>query len=419
MPVGIRNIMSDTINERAKILLFAASFPPPAAGGSVEYLYNIFSRFPAGSVVIHTGNADREQADISDRKLQQLIIRSSYIIHVVNGHKTTKLHRMVQNLLWPLNACRLIIKEQPNVIAIGEFGVVSIAVLAFRMLFKTPYVLFTYAEEITYLDSRPLYKRLLLQVLKYASAVFTVSEYTRSLLIERGAPSQVIHKVLPSVGEGKCIPASKEDLERASTKYGLHGKRVLLTVGRIVERKGHETVIQALPTILRQIPNMKYVIVGIGPYEKALIGTINSLGLNEHVAFAGCADNAELSALYDLCDVFVMPHRELPGTNDTEGCPTVFLEASAHGKPCIGGNAGGVSDAILHGRTGYIVDGTDEDAISEKVLYLINNPEVMAKMGEAGRQYTSTLTPERNGETVRLVIEEVIRNNITKQSNMI
>jgi len=400
--------MAETNGANNKILLFTASFPPPAAGGSVEYLYNIFSHFQPGTVVINTGNSGKEMSDVIDQKLQQHVIRSSHIIHVVNGHRATKLHRLAQNILWPLNACRLIAKEKPDLVAIGEFSIVSIAALAFRIFFKLPYVLFTYAEEITYIDTRPLYKKLLNSVLKNAIAVFAVSEYTRQLLIERGTAPQIIHKVLPSVGENKCLVASKEDIERTLIKYGLVGKKVLLTVGRIVERKGHETVIQVLPDLLKQNPNIKYVIVGIGPYENILRRKITNRGLHEQVALAGCADDSELSALYDLCDVFVMPHRELPNTNDTEGCPTVFLEASAHGKPCIGGNAGGVADAILHGKTGLIIDGTNPAELSGAIMYLLNYPEVAKQMGESGREYVSTLTPEANSKAVQIYLSSVI-----------
>lgn len=392
-----------------KILFFTASFPPPAAGGSVEYIFNIISNLPPKSVEVHTGNADPNFVPEFDRSFPQNIIRHNYIIHVVDGYKAGKLERLREYLLWPASGIISVLINRPDIIHIGEYNISGLAALAAYKLFKIPYVLYTYAEEITYLGTRPLHNKLFLAVLKNATAVITVSEYTRDLLTERGTDPARIHKILPAVGQQKITNSSSEEIELTRGKFGLNEKKVLLTVGRLVERKGHDVLIKALPSIIQSYPATQYVIVGTGPQENFLKKLVSEMLLDSHVTFAGRLDDNELGNLYEICDIFIMPHRLIASTMDTEGCPTVFLEAGAHGKPVIGGNAGGVADAILHGKTGYIVDGTDDDAIAQKVLYLFNNPELMAKMGGAGRQYTSTLTPERNGEAVRCLSEELIK----------
>ena len=103
-----------------------------------------------------------------------------------------------------------------------------------------------------------------------------------------------------------------------------------------------------------------------------------------------------------------MPHRQIKNTLDTEGCPTVFLEASSHGKPVIGGNAGGVSDAIINGQTGYIIDGTDQVALEGIILKLLTNEDLSKKMGEAGRRYTMALTPLNNADKVLQISMKVV-----------
>jgi phosphatidylinositol alpha-1,6-mannosyltransferase len=147
----------------------------------------------------------------------------------------------------------------------------------------------------------------------------------------------------------------------------------------------------------------RYVIVGTGPEENKLKEMVRQAGLQNSVLFTGEIENNELACWYEICDIFVMPHRELPETRDTEGCPTVFLEAGAHGKPVIGGRDGGVADAILHDHTGFIIDGTDASKVAESVCYLLKNPELTARMGAAGRAYVATLSPGSRAAAIQMI----------------
>jgi len=285
---------------------------------------------------------------------------------------------------------------------IGEFNVASIAVLIAKKMLSIPFVMFTYAEEITYITGRPMYLRLLKIVLHNADAIITVSDYTIGVLLELGADPNRIHKVLPAVGPDKLVVVAKE-VDAIRMKYSLTNCRVLLTVGRLVERKGHATVIEALPMILQLFPLARYVIVGTGPEENKLKEMVRQAGLHEYVLFTGEIDNNELACWYEICDIFVMPHRNIPTSRDTEGCPTVFLEASAHGKPVIGGKDGGVADAILHDRTGFIIDGTDARELAESVCYLLKTPDLAVRMGSAGRVYVATLGLESRAAAIQQI----------------
>ncbi len=391
-----------------KVLLLAQSFPPPAAAGSVQYLFNIFSALPPQTAVVMTGNADPARSREFDRNFPQRIIRFPFIAHVAYGHRRGRLARAGEYLLWPLTAAWLIWRERPQVVHIGEFNVASITALMARKLFGIPYVLFTYAEEITYITTRPAYLRLLKAVLRNADAIVTVSDYTRGVLQELGAPPERIYKVLPPVGDDKRVPVKAAAAEALRAKYAIQGRRVLLTVGRLVERKGHATVLEALPAIRRSFPEALYVVVGSGPEEQKLKKLVLQAGLQEHVLFTGGVDDGELACWYEICDILVMPHRSL-ANSDTEGCPTVFLEAGAHGKPVVGGRDGGVADAILDGRTGFTIDGTDAAKLAEKVCYLLGNPEAALEMGRAGRAYVSTLRPECSAAAIQRINEEVVR----------
>lgn len=369
----------------------------------MEYIYNIIKHLPPKSVVVHTGNEDVSQAARVDKGIPQRIVRSRFVSSVIAGGPRRRLDKLItlrQYLLWPIIGFWLIIREQPQVVHLGEVNFAGMASVLSQKLFGIPYVVYTYAEEITTLRSRRLHRWWLYFILRRASALVTVSEYTRNLLMECGVLGDRIYKVLPAVRSQKVELAKAEQISEIRAKYHLENRRVLLTVGRLVERKGHATVIDALVRIRSTHPDTCYVIVGAGPLEKSLKMRSSQACLDAHVIFTGLVDDAELACLYEICDVFVMPHREIRDTADTEGCPTVFLEASAHGKPVVGGNAGGVADAILDQRTGFIIDGTQSNLVADAVSRLLENPLMSRQMGLAGREYTSMLRPESNALAV-------------------
>ena len=167
-------------------------------------------------------------------------------------------------------------------------------------------------------------------------------------------------------------------------KFGVLGKRVLYTVGRLDERKGHDLVIRALPSIIRQVPNVIYLIGGEGPHLSKLKQLVRELDLQDYVRFCGFIEPEDILAFHHAGDVFVMPNRILPD-GDTEGFGIVFLEAGATGRPVIGGRAGGAVDAIVDGTTGLLVDPYSHEELVEKTITLLKNEELAIKLGEKAR----------------------------------
>jgi phosphatidylinositol alpha-1,6-mannosyltransferase len=390
--------------------MFTGSFPP-GAGGSIEYIVNIFSKLPAGSATVNTGSADHPQAAAFDAEFPQKVVRKAFIVNVLDGEKYGRARKFLGRLRWVASAFSMIARTRPDVVHIGEYNYTFLAALLARVLFKTPYIIYTYAEEITYLTTRPSRLRLFQMAIAHAAAIITVCDYTKNVLIECGADASKIHKILPSVGDSKRTLLAPAQIESVRQKYKLSGRRVLLTVGRLEERKGHLSVIDAMPEILRKFPATVYVVVGIGPFRDRIKMQVERAGLGNSVIFAGRAPDEDVAALYEVCDIFVMPHRELALSHDTEGCPTVFLEAGAHGKPVIGGNAGGVADAIVDGQTGYIVDGTDAAQIALKVVTLLGDGNLSRSMGAAGREYVALLTPGISAAAIERINEAVIARN--------
>jgi phosphatidylinositol alpha-1,6-mannosyltransferase len=169
-------------------------------------------------------------------------------------------------------------------------------------------------------------------------------------------------------------------------RFGLEDKRILLTLARLVERKGQDKVIEALPLVKKEIPDVHYVICGRGNDEARLRRLVAEKGVEGEVVFAGFVPNEERGAFYDACDVYVMPSREIPDKGDIEGFGMTYLEANAFGKPVIGGKSGGVSEAVIDGVTGLLVDPCDVEAIAAACIRLLRNSELAGRLGMQGRE---------------------------------
>jgi phosphatidylinositol alpha-1,6-mannosyltransferase len=155
----------------------------------------------------------------------------------------------------------------------------------------------------------------------------------------------------------------------------------------LIERKGHDRVLSALPRIVEHFRDTLYCIVGIGPYEGKLREQVKRLNLEESVRFMGRVSEEELVFLYNACQVFVMPSREISEGGHVEGFGIVYLEANACGKPVIGGRSGGVLEAIREGQTGWLVDPDSASDLADKIIDLLSHPEKAQALGEQGLQW--------------------------------
>ncbi len=216
---------------------------------------------------------------------------------------------------------------------------------------------------------------------RQADAVIAQGQFTADNLVGLGVDPSRIHFFSPGVDTRRFEPGPKDT--ELIARYGLAGKRVLLTLSRLDERKGHDRVLQAMPSILSAIPDALYLIVGAGGMRDRLLNIVGELGIAEHVLFVGAVPNDAVAAHYRLGDVFIMANRTLPD-GDTEGFGLVFIEAGACERPVIGGKAGGVPAAIDHGSTGLLVDGESPGEIAAAAIELLGNPDRCAQMGVRG-----------------------------------
>jgi phosphatidylinositol alpha-1,6-mannosyltransferase len=142
-------------------------------------------------------------------------------------------------------------------------------------------------------------------------------------------------------------------------------------------------VLEALAKVVREAPNVKYLIAGDGPEKDRLQEQARQLGIADKVIFAGDVPHGEIRDFYNLCDVFIMANRLEEG-GDVESFGMVFTEANAVGKPVIGGRSGGTAEAVLDGKTGFLADPGNADEIAQRLLLLLENEDLAKRMGSAG-----------------------------------
>jgi glycosyltransferase involved in cell wall biosynthesis len=203
--------------------------------------------------------------------------------------------------------------------------------------------------------------------LQDADRILAVSNYTRErLLAEVGlAPANV--SLLPNTFDaGRFTIRSKP--ARLLRRYNLAPDQpVLLTVSRLVgseKYKGYDSLLRALPEVRKEIPELRYVIVGKGDDRVRLERMIAEMGLGDCVTLAGFVPDEELCDYYNLCDVFAMPSKR-------EGFGIVYLESMACGKPTLGGNKDGAIDALAGGELGALVDPDNQRQLAEMLVQLL------------------------------------------------
>jgi phosphatidylinositol alpha-1,6-mannosyltransferase len=213
-----------------------------------------------------------------------------------------------------------------------------------------------------------------------------LGEFTRSAIAKSVTKeaAQSMVKIAPGIDTDHFSPINANQLRE---ELGLTHKKVIVSVGRLVHRKGQDVLIEAMPAIIEEVPEAHILMIGEGPYRSYLENRVKALGLQEKVTFIGRVQYADLPQYICVGDLFVMPSRSRLAGLEVEGLGIVYLEASACGLPVIAGNSGGAPDAVLQGETGLVVDGTSKTDVAAAVVELLLDAGRSKAMGIAGRQW--------------------------------
>lgn len=222
---------------------------------------------------------------------------------------------------------------------------------------------------------------------KKLSRIVAVSEYTKRQIVALGVSEPEKILIIPNgVDELKFYPANGE----VKWEYfGLQpGSKVLLTLARLIPRKGQDTIIKALPKILSTVPEIVYVIAGAGKesWKSHLQELVNKNGLQDKVKFLGFVTEEEKLWLYQLASVYVMVSKDPGEEGDSEGFGITYLEANACGLPVIGSKTGGIPEVVKDNSNGLIVKPDDTEKITSALLKLLTEPQLYSRLSQNGRE---------------------------------
>lgn len=273
----------------------------------------------------------------------------------------------------------IVLQWRPQCILALNIGYGGLAAWVFSFLYPVQYIVFAYGYEFEKMKKNVVMRSLYCKIYSRAEAVIACSEAVRERLKDFGVPSSKIEVIYPAADPSKFFPVEKA--QEFLTRKGLGGRRMIFTAGRLVERKGHAQVLRAMVLLIKEFPNLIYGIAGTGPEEEKLRTLARGLGLESFVHFFGKVADEDLNFLYNACEFFMMPSREIPEKGQVEGFGIVYLEAAACGKASIGGKSGGVAEAVVDGETGFLVDPESVDEIAAKMRLFLIHPEKGVQMG--------------------------------------
>lgn len=245
-----------------------------------------------------------------------------------------------------------------------------------RELWQAPLVVSFHGYDFSTLPRKEgagIYHRLF----ETADAVTVNSDYTRARVEKLGCPPSKLDK-LPVGLDPDAFPFRERAL-----KVGEPVR--LLTVGRLVEIKGHEYVIRAVAKLREHRPGIRYDIVGDGTLRSKLAQIIEHLGLGKTVTLHGACNSTEVQRLMADAHLFVLASVNVEG--DQEGQGLALQEAQACGLPVVATQHGAFPEGILAGKSGFLVPESDVEALAGRLGFLVEHPEAWPVMGRCGRAF--------------------------------
>ena len=354
--------------------LFITNDFGPRAGGIETFVHGLIERLPKGSVIVYTS----AQANAQTFDAEWLL---KYGVEVIRDRS---------KILLPtprvIKACqKLISNRKLSKVAFGAAAPLAMMARAMRSAGAQKVVALTHGHEVWWAKVPP-FSFAIRYMSKNIDAITYLGDYTRgeiSKALSEADASKLV-QIAPGIDVDHFIPTDSSNLR---AELGLTDKSVIISVGRLVHRKGQDKLIAALPEIKTAVPNVHLVLVGVGPHQDYLEKLALKLNVSDCVTFIGRINYAELPKYICLGDIFAMPSRSRFFGLEVEGLGIVYLEASACGLPVVGGKSGGAPDAVLVGETGMVVDGTNSSEIGDACIELLNNPELCALMGANGRAW--------------------------------
>ena len=355
-------------------VLFVTNDFGPRAGGIETFIIGLIERRPFGQTIVYTSaQTNSEQYDA--------VWLANYGVRVIRDR--SKILLPTPRVAFHLK--KIIRKEGITTAAFGAAAPLGLLSAGMKRAGVVRTVALTHGHEVWWAKVFP-FNLLLRRIGSTVDVLTYLGEFTRSA-ISKGLTAKAqesMVKIAPGIDVEHFIPTDATVLRNS---LGLSDKKVIVSVGRLVHRKGQDRLIEAMPEILKSIPQAHLLLVGEGPYREHLQTLVKKHNLEASVTFIGRIQYKDLPTYICVGDIFAMPSRSRLMGLEVEGLGIVYLEASSCGLPVLAGDSGGAPDALVQNETGLVVNGTDDQQIAKAAIKLLTNIELSKKMGLAGRQW--------------------------------
>ncbi|OGH60103.1 MAG: hypothetical protein A2725_00440 [Candidatus Magasanikbacteria bacterium RIFCSPHIGHO2_01_FULL_33_34] len=357
-----------------KILIISLEFPP-YVGGVATYVHDLADSLDPQKTVVLAPSSKSKESSVWDEDKKYKIIRKKLLYPRFIWPRWIR-------LLW--HVWRVVRKEKIEIIFVQHVLPVGYAGILMKKLFKIPFLLFSHGTDLIAGTSTVWKRKMVTMVSKQAEQIIFNSNSLQSRYL----------RVLPMFEKKSFVlypcpepiffeTPSRSAIDTIRSRYALEGKEVILSVSRLDEGKGFLHMIRYMSKILETAPNLVWFIIGGGFKSDLIIDTIRRYNLQNVVRFIGEIPHADLPPYFYVADLFVLLTH--PDDGREEGLGLVFLEASATGLPIIAGRSGGVPEAVLDGRTGLIVDATNEKQVIDATLKLLQEKIYATQLGKAAK----------------------------------
>ena len=357
-----------------KIICITNDFGP-RAGGIETFVMGLIERLPVGSVTVYTSQQGDTRAYDQNwlDKFGVRVIRDKSKVLL----PTPRVFSAVR---------RVIVSEKIESMFFGAAAPLAVMAGGLRKAGAKNIVALTHGHEVWWASIWP-FNWAIRNIGRSVDHLTYLGDFTRAK-ISRALSQKSISamvKIAPGIDTTHFAPSASATQLRQS--LGLTNKKVIVSVGRLVHRKGQDYLISALPEILLHHPDTHILMVGEGPYRRKLEALTVNLALKNSITFIGRIQYADLPSYICVGDLFAMPSRSRLAGLEVEGLGIVYLEASACGLPVIAGKSGGAPDAVLEGVTGVTVDGRNSSDIARAVIALLDDLDEARAMGARGREW--------------------------------
>ena len=355
-------------------VLFVTNDFGPRAGGIETFIIGLIQRRPYGQTIVYTSSQEGS-AQFDAEWL------ANYGVRVIRDR--SKILLPTPRVLFHLK--KIIRKEGITTAAFGAAAPLGLLSAGMKRYGVKRTVALTHGHEVWWAKVFP-FNLMLRRIGSTVDVLTYLGEFTRNA-ISKGLTTKAqvsMVKIAPGIDVNHFLPTDATAIRHS---LGLAEKKVIVSVGRLVHRKGQDHLIQSLPEILNSVADAHLLLVGDGPYRDHLQKLVKRHNLESAVTFIGRIQYKDLPMYLCAGDIFAMPSRSRLMGLEVEGLGIVYLEASACGLPVLAGNSGGAPDAVLLNKTGLVVNGTDNKQIAKAAIELLTNVESSQRMGLAGRQW--------------------------------